>query len=538
MDTSSNASLATLFAAQVARTPDAVAVVADATQVSYGCLQAAAERLGRRLLAAGASPDVVVAVSLNRSIELVVALLGILNVGAAYLPIDPEEPRQRVEGMLRDSAVRLVVTTPDEAAAWRSLPVVVVDTTDTDSGADSPVPVDLACAALRGDHAAYVIYTSGTTGAPKGIAVTHRNVVGLLQSLTCVPLGAHDVILQTAPPAFDVSTFEIWGCLLHGGRLVVIAERLPELDVLGDTVVRHQITTLWLTAGLFQVVVQHQQHALRNVWRLLAGGDVLPPREVRQLLSTYPECALINGYGPTEATVFSCCAELQGWDGHGSVPIGRPIRHTQTYVLDAQLQPVPLGVDGELYVGGGGVARGYVQRPGLTAERFVANPYGAPGTRMYRTGDVVRWRRDGALEFVGRTDTQVKLRGFRIELDEIAARLRCHPQVEDALVTVQGEGGSKRLQAYARRRVSAPEQADRQAAYVAEWQRIYDGLYAAASETADTFPLAGWMSSYTGEAIPAAEMEQWVAETVGRWGGSPRCGRRRWWKWAAARACY
>jgi aspartate racemase len=257
-----------------------------------------------------------------------------------------------------------------------------------------------------------------------------------------------EVFLQLAPISFDASTFEIWGSLLNGAKLVVFPTEKPSLEELGQAIKQHQIKTLWLTAGLFHLMVDERLDDLKSLNQLLAGGDVLSRLHVEKVLSDLKTCQLINGYGPTENTTFTCCYAITSTQGlENSVPIGRPIANTQIYILDNHLQPVPIGVPGEIYIGGDGLARGYLNRPELTKERFISNPFGRG--RLYRTGDKARYFPDGNIEFLGRIDNQVKIRGFRIELGEIEAALNSHPQIQQAVVIVREDiADNKRLVAY------------------------------------------------------------------------------------------
>ncbi|WP_414590151.1 amino acid adenylation domain-containing protein, partial [Scytonema sp. PCC 10023] len=304
---------------------------------------------------------------------------------------------------------------------------------------------------VTADNLIYVMYTSGSTGLPKGVSTMHRSVVGLVQSPNYVRLSVQEVFLQLAPISFDASTFEIWGCLLHGARLVILPPHTPSLQELGQAVEQYGVTTLWLTAGLFHLMVDEQLHKLKCVHQLLAGGDVLSLSHVKQFLQQPGHRHLINGYGPTETTTFACCCPLTKTATLStSVPIGRPISNTQVYVLDSYLQPVPVGVLGEVYIGGMGLARGYLNRSELTAEKFIPNPLSdEPGARLYKTGDLARYLHDGNIEFVGRIDSLVKLRGYRIELGEVEAILRQHPIVREIVIIVQEYSpGEKRLVAY------------------------------------------------------------------------------------------
>ena len=419
-DSPREATIHGLFEEQAARRPDAVAVVFGEEALTYGELDLRAGRLARRLRERGVGPETPVGLSAERSADLIVAILGILKAGGAYVPLDPGDPR----GLAEDVPV---ILGPEDLSAEG---------------------VGMAGVAVSPDSLAYVMYTSGSTGRPKGVAVTHRNVVRLVRETDYARFGPEEVFLQLAPVSFDASTLEIWGPLLNGGRLVVAPPGAPSFADLADRIPRHGVTTLWLTAGLFHGMVEARLDGLAPVRQLLAGGDILSPAHVRQALSGLPGTVLINGYGPTEGTTFTCCHRIG--EAGATIPIGKPIANTRVYVLDRGLRPVPVGVAGELYAAGDGVARGYAGRPELTAERFLPNPLESPGERMYRTGDLARWRPDGTLEFLGRADQQVKIRGFRVEPGEVEAALRKHPAVRDAVVVAIPEpaGAGRRLVGY------------------------------------------------------------------------------------------
>jgi amino acid adenylation domain-containing protein len=436
-----------LFAEYAAATPDAVAVEAAGARMTYGELAARSNRLARHLRGLGVRPGSRVAICLDRSPEMVTAILATLAAGGAYVPLDAAYPAERLAFMLADTAAAVLVTDSRLAAGLppHGARTVFLDEDADEIAAASPEPLD---AATGPDSPACVMYTSGSTGRPKGIEVPHRAVVRLVRGTDFIHVRPDDVFLQMAPAAFDAATLELWGPLLNGARVALYPPEAPSVEGIERAVAEHGVTALWLTAGLFHLVVDERIGALRGVRQLMAGGDVLSVPHVRRVLAELPATALVNGYGPTENTTFTACHRVGSIAADAaSVPIGRPIANTRVYVLDWRMEPVPVGVPGELYTGGAGLALGYLNRPALTAEAFVPSPFG-DGERLYRTGDRVRWK-ESVLEFLGRVDAQVKVRGFRIEPGEIEAALRAHPQVADAAVVAREDRGHpRRLVAY------------------------------------------------------------------------------------------
>ena len=450
-----------LFEQQVARNPDATAVVFEDTELSYAQLNARANRLTHSLIARGVGPERIVALAMNRSTELVVALLAVLKAGAAYLPLDLDYPPARIGFMLGDARPVLLLTHTQTTACVPhdgATPRLVIDDPDTvmvleEYPDTNPTDTDRT-ASLKAQHSAYVIYTSGSTGQPKGVLICHRSITNLLAWMRKQHrLVSDDRVLQKTSYSFDGSVWEFFGALCEGAAVVLARPGGHRDPVYLSRLIREQrITTLDVLPSVLEAFVKAHEITDGLRWvaslrRVFVGGEVLTGNAAREWrdLTGVP---LYNAYGPTEATVDVTCWEF---DGAASpvVPIGRPVWNTRVYVLDGNLGPVPVGVAGELYLAGVQLARGYLGRPGLTAERFVANPFGAPGERMYRTGDLVRWRADGVLDFVGRTDDQVKVRGFRIEPGEIETVLARHPDVGHiAVVAREDRPGNKRLVAY------------------------------------------------------------------------------------------
>lgn len=437
-----------LFAHWTATTPDATALVWQGGKLSYRELDAQAQRLAWHLQQLGVGPDKPVAVLLDRSPQLVVSLLAIVQAGGAYLPLDTEFPAARIASTLTDADPVAVITRSDLASR---LPTHTRATVTLDqlpfAGA---LPTSPVRPRITEDNLAYILYTSGSTGAPKGVCVTHRNVEQLVHDRTFVELGPDTVFLQDIAITFDPSACEIWGALLNGGCLALHPERVPTARGLGQSIGQFGVTTMILATAVFNTVVDDDVTQLRGVRDLIVGGEAMSVPHVRKAVAHLPGTRIVNGYGPTEATVavsyFEVTKDLPV--DAKAVPIGRALQAARLYVLDAQLGQLPDGETGELCIGGPGVARGYLRRPELTAERFLADPF-APGGRMYRTGDLVRRRPDGLLEFVGRDDGQVKVRGIRIELGEIEHALALCPWVQRGVVIARANAaGERRLLAY------------------------------------------------------------------------------------------
>jgi aspartate racemase len=445
-----------LFARQVERAPAAVAVVSGTTSLTYADLAARARAFADRLVRLGVGPGDLVAVAMDRSPEVIVAFLAALGAGAAYLPLDPRDPPDRLAFMLADAGARLVVTdrAPLEALAGAGVPVLALNGDGGEPAAALPPP-----ARRLPDGVLYVMYTSGSTGRPKGVVVPHRGIARLVFGQDFVRFGPDETWLQVTALTFDVSALEIWGALLHGGRLVLYPGRVPTARGLEEVIARHGVTTAWLTGSVFNAVVDEDATSLGPLRQLLVGGEALSVPHVARAAAALPATRLVNGYGPTECSVLACCHPIpRPVDAAASsIPIGPPLANTEAYVLDRYGEPVPPGVPGELHLGGPGLALGYLGRPELTAERFIPHPF-RPDARLYRTGDLVRWRPGGTLDYLGRVDAQVKIRGVRIEPGEVEAALLRHPGIKEVAVVAREDGGDRRLVAYVvPRRGAAPE---------------------------------------------------------------------------------
>jgi amino acid adenylation domain-containing protein len=445
-----SATIMSLFRQQVASRGEATALVSGRERIGYRTLERRANRLAHRLRGSGVRPGDAVAVCLDRSTDAVVAYLAVLAAGGVYLPLDPDFPSSRLMRLIEigRAVMTLTIARHRKLAPWDLARLVCLDDAiELAREADTPPSLDTGPL-----DPAYIMFTSGSSGAPKGVVVPHRAVVRLVSQTDYVTLGPGDAILSAAPMAFDASTFEIWGALLNGGRLVLAPAGPVAPAELATLAASERVTTLWLTAGLLNRVVDDHPSALAGLRQLLAGGDVLSAAHVNRALALLPEDAVfVNGYGPTEATTFTCAHRMAARTTAPSpVPIGRPIAGSRVYVLDEAGKPLAAGSDGELWIGGDGVALGYVGDERMTAESFRPDPFTEDSSaRMYRSGDRARWRSDGALDFLGRMDRQIKIRGFRVEPGEIEDALRHHPSVKDcAVAPATSSRGDRRLVAY------------------------------------------------------------------------------------------
>ncbi|MGC4813703.1 amino acid adenylation domain-containing protein [Micromonospora sp. DT228] len=504
------------FATMARRDPDAVAVVFEDVEVTYAELDARANRLAHVLVAQGLGPDRVAGLAVPRSVDMIVAELAVLKAGGAYLPLDPADPAERLAYLLGDARPVCLVTTSevaDRLPRADDVPRLLLDAPEVTAELANASTDDPERPGLRVEHAAYVIYTSGSTGRPKGVLLTHTGVAKLLSTqFERFGLTPDVRVLHFASPSFDVAFWDLCLALLSGGRLVIVpADRRVAGPALTEYAIRHRANFMILPPALLAALPPECE---LPPGILLAGTERVSPELVARWAR---DRRMFNAYGPTEATVNSTLGECdpERIDG-ASVPIGRPDPGTDAYLLDDALRPVEPGVPGELYLAGPGLARCYVNRPDLTAERFLADPFGPPGGRMYRTGDVAIWRADGRLDFLGRVDDQVKVRGYRIELGEIESVLARHPNVGQVTVLAREDRpGDVRLAAYVVPSADGPPQ-DRVDSQVAEWKELHELLYQAGRVEQFDENFTGWNSSFDGSPIPVEQMREWRDTTVDR----------------------
>ena len=520
-----HATIHQLFAEQAAMRPHQDAVVSDGCRLTYAELDQRSTHVAGVLAGMGGGPGDLVGVCLDRCPETISVVLGILKCGAAYLPIDPSYPKPRIRLMLDDSEPRVVITERRFAPQFRGAGREILW---MDAVGDAPATVRPPLKEAGPQDLAYVMYTSGSTGQPKGVCTPHRAVIRLVRNTNYARFDPFDVFLHLSPLAFDASTFEIWGSLLNGATLVTMPHG-ASLEGVGETIARHRVTTVFLTAALFRAMVDQHLEGLKGLSQLITGGDVVSARHVKRALEAYPGLIVVNAYGPTETTTFACCYRVNNAEAVGDrLSIGKPISNTTVYLLDESRRPVAAGTPGEIYIGGDGVAAGYLNQPNLTAKVFLPDPFSSDaGARLYGTGDRGLVRDDGNIEFLGRIDRQVKIRGFRIELEEIESALNKHPAVLDSVcVTETARSGEKQLIAYA---VADPDALRRaiedEGAFVRQrvhqWLQIYENLIYGTLDVPGCasdprFNITGWKSSYSGADLSDEEMCEQVDQTVSR----------------------
>ena len=512
-----------LFEERVEKTPGAVAAVFEDRQLTYRELNQRANQLARYLQGLGVGPEVLVGLCVERSLEMVAAMLGILKAGGAYVPLDPAYPKERLDFMKEDAALSIVVT-QEKLKSGLTAPSLKLVSLDNDWEQISQQSRENPESKVSSENLAYVIYTSGSTGKPKGVQIAHSSVVNLLHSIATSPkISDRDTTIAVTTISFDVSVPEIYGPLTVGGRVVVASrEATKDPAKLIELLTKQQPTLMSATPATWRMLLdagfgcrRHEREGNKKL-KIISTGESLSRELAEELLK---KCdSLWNLYGPTEITVWATACQVKA--GEATIAIGRPIANAQIYILDRDLQPVPIGEPGELHVGGAGLARGYLNRAELTAEKFIPNPFSRetnssePDSRLYKTGDKARYREDGNIECLGRIDNQVKIRGYRIELGEIEATLNQHPEVKQTVVVAREDiPNQKRLVAY----LVAGSASEDAAKQTEQWQKIWDEAYIQPDETQDaSFHIGGWNDSYTGKDLDPEQVREWVDFTVER----------------------
>jgi len=503
-----------LFEEQVEKTPEAVAVVFEDKSLTYKELNTQANQLAHLLIKNGVKPETLVGICIERSLEMIIGLMGILKAGGAYIPLDPNYPEERLIYMIEDSGMSLFLTKSQYQIREISAKIINLDDLDITANTENPGQ------AHHPDNLAYIIYTSGSTGRPKGVQIQHRSLTNFLSSMQAQPgITTQDVLLSVTTVSFDIAALELYLPLITGAKLVIANQDSAKDPIqLIDLLNKNNVTVMQATPATWGMITSVWQG--KPTLKVLCGGEALSDHLLRQLLKW--ETTVWNLYGPTETTIWSTAMEITGayQNKSSTVPIGYPIGNTKIYILDKDLTPVPIGVSGELYIGGQGLARGYHNRAALTDEKFIPNPF-CPGERMYKTGDLVRYLSDGNIDFLGRIDHQVKIRGFRIELGEIESLLSEHPAVKESVVIDREDNraGDRRLLAYV---VSDLEKSGTefvqkwQNEHISHWETIWQSTYVDNDARDLKLNLAGWNSSFTGTPIPEKEMKEWVQNTVTR----------------------
>jgi len=515
-----------LFEEQVRRTPTSPAVLYEESVLTYSELNAKANRLARHLISKGVVPDQPVAICIERSLEMVIGLIGILKAGGAYVPIDPNYPLDRIQSMLEDAAPKIMITEErlTTKLLYQRATLIVLDRNWMAIEQHYDGNIDPNGLGLQPTHLAYVIYTSGSTGKPKGAMNEHRALINRLEWMQDeYRLDTRDRVLQKTPFSFDVSVWEFFWTLMTGAQLIIARPQgHQDPSYLMDLIEAAGVTTVHFVPSMLQLFLdQHSPGRCSSLRQVICSGEQLPVSLTRQFFESFPDTRLHNLYGPTEAAIDVTYWECKPDSKSPHVPIGRPIWNTQMYVVDSYLRPVAIGVQGNIYIGGVGVGRGYLNQQKLTDERFISDPF-RPNQRgrLYKTGDLGRWRRDGAIDYLGRCDFQVKIRGFRIELGEIEAALMEHREVKQATVIAREgqQSDDKRLVAYIVGQ--KPSTSDRsieelRTVVVDQWATLYEETYGSPENPAEP-SFVGWNSSYTGQPIPEVEMQEWLATTIQR----------------------
>ncbi len=525
-------SITHLFEKQVNKTPNAIALQFADESLTYRELNEQSNKLAHFLKQKEVADEMLIGICIERSVEMMVSILGILKAGGAYVPIDPDYPLERIKYMLEDTGVSIIISSKNTKPSLPDIQDVEIISIDESWNYINNEPADNLSVGITDQNLAYIIYTSGSTGKPKGVMVQHGNVVSLVTGVDYVSLGEKDVLLCTGSSSFDATTFEYWGMLLNGGRLVLCPEnQLLDNELLKKEIEERKVNIMWFTTSWFNQLVEYDISIFEPLKTILVGGEKLSEQHIQKLRQTYPDLEIINGYGPTENTTFSVTYNIKETNIIGAIPIGYPLTNRTAYIVNEYGQINPVGVPGELLLGGAGLARGYLNSPELTVERFIENPFGVedpfgnenpsdntPALKLYKTGDLCKWLPNGTIAYIKRLDDQVKVRGYRIELGEIETSMNKLAQVNNSCVIFKKEiNGTNKLVAYyipdsAAVKVKEKELYSR---LIASWKELYETEYAKTEvdETVDPeFNIIGWNDTFTGSAIPAEQMKEWLQD--------------------------
>nr|AAT12283.1 LtxA [Lyngbya majuscula] len=506
-----NSTLPQAFEDRVNRTPNQIAIVFDELHLSYTQLNVKANYLANLLIRSGVEPKTPIAIQIERSIELVVAVLAVLKAGAIYVPLDPRLPLARVHWILDETRAQTLLTISNSKNLDKIKNIQTTIRVDVHLKKEDP---DSPAIDTQPDDLAHIMYTSGSTGHPKGVAITHRAILEFVAD-RCWKNELQERVLFHSSLGFDISNYELWVPLLRSGQLVMAPSGPLDVSTLKQVIQKQSITSLFLTTSLFNLVTEENPRCLAGVQQVWIGGEQASVAAIQRMWDACPEITVVNGYGPTETTTYVTLYTIESRPQGNRVPIGRPMENTQVYVLDEELKPVPSGTPGEIYLAGTGLARGYFGQPSLTSTRFLANPFGLPGSRMYRTGDLGVWIDSDQLVCLGRSDRQVKIRGIRIEPSEIEAELRNHPEIGEAVVTVREDSpDEKRLIAYLIAKTIESQTQKIQGEQLVAWRQIYDSLYENDTSSPLGSDFSGWHSSYDGCPIPLEQMQEWQEMTL------------------------
>ena len=502
-----------LFEEQVEKTPDTIAVVFDGESLTYKQLNEKANKLAHYIQKKGVKAETLVGICVDRSLDMIIGLLGILKAGGGYVPIDPAFPQERISYMLEDANCEIVLCQKHLKLPETDSEMIYLDSDWEKIENESTKNVK---SEVKGDNLAYVIYTSGSTGKPKGTLISHYSVYRIAKSSKYIDISTNDNILQLSNFAFDGSVFDIYTALLNGAKLVLLKkETVLDVEELVDYIISQEISVLFLTTALFNSIVDYNIESLKNIKKILFGGELVSQKHVNAAYSLLGNKKIVHVYGPTESTVFTSFHEVSKTYST-SIPIGKPLDNTSLYILDENQKLVPLGINGELYISGDGLAREYLNQPELTGEKFIKNPFkDDPNSRLYKTGDLVKYLPDGSIEFIRRIDNQVKVRGFRVELSEIELNLLNHENVEIGIARVLKNNSTKtnEIAAYIKFNTNRVDKDSINEKRVEDWVSLYDNIYSKI-EDKKTNEFIGWNSSFTGLPIGKIEMSEWLKSTI------------------------